>query len=254
MEVPTVAVESVRKELIRLYGNAFHLIAHGLSLHRGTIKSTQDLGTAVAQSRRLMPVDMDEYYERHIKPLYSAIVDFISNVQARQIPQVESDTLYVLREAGRNIVEAVKDMKHLHKNLSHNLHTTDDAVRKQYDAIRLQLASILRELNRIQEHEPDSDTILSLDAVAVELHESTRTREAALDELIRKRMISSQHATSLMNDNTYTYDISKNLLEMARPLFGSTQAEIKDAEQQLSLAESDLQSLATETNSESKAP
>jgi phosphate:Na+ symporter len=254
LEVPTVAVESVRKELIRLYENAFHLIAHGLSLHRVTIKSTQDLGAAVAESRRLMPVDMDEYYERHIKPLYSAIVDFISQVQAKQIPQADSDQLYVLREAGRNIVEAVKDMKHLHKNLSHNLRTTDDAMRTQYDAIRLQLASILRELNRIEEHKPDSESILSLDAVALELHDSTRQRETALDELIRKRIISSQHATSLMNDNSYTYDISSNLLEMARPLFGSIRTDDKDAELQLSLAKSDIENLSTAAKSERTAP
>ncbi len=243
MEVPAAAVEAVRKELIRLYQNAFHLIAHGLSLQRGTIMSTQDLGQAVAQSRRLMPVDMDEYYARHIKPLYSAIIEFISNAQARQLPQQESDQLTELRAAGANIVEAVKDMKHLHKNLSRNLRTTDDALRGEYDAIRLQLANILRELNNIEEREPDIDTILSLDAVALELKEATREREKALDELIRKRQISPMHATSLMNDNGYTYDISANLLEMARPIFGARQAELKSAEQQLSLEDVDLNKL-----------
>ena len=243
LEVPAAAVEAVRKELVRLYENAFHLIAHGLSLQRGTIKSTQDLGQAVAGSRRLMPVDMDEYYERHIKPLYSAIVEFISNAQARQLPQNESDQLSGLREASRNIVEAVKDMKHLHKNLSRNLRTTDDAMRSQYDAIRLQLATVLREINSIQEQTPDSDTILSADAVALELRENTRQREKVLDELIRKRQISPMHATSLMNDNGYTYDISANLVDMARQLFASRQAELKSAEQQLALEEDDLNKL-----------
>ncbi len=243
LEVPAAAVEAVRKELVRLYENAFHLIAHGLSLQRGTIKSTQDLGQAVAESRRLMPVDMDEYYERHIKPLYSAIVEFISIAQARQLPQYESDQLSALREASRNIVEAVKDMKHLHKNLSRNLRTTDDAIRSQYDAIRLQLATILREINSIQEQAHDSASILSADAIALELKESTREREKALDELIRKRQISPLHATSLMNDNGYTYDISANLVDMARQLFSSRQAELKSAEQQLALEEEDLNKL-----------
>ena len=243
LEVPAAAVEAVRKELVRLYENAFHLIAHGLSLQRGTIKSTDDLAQAVAKSRRLMPVDMDEYYERHIKPLYSDIVEFISNAQARQLSQQESDQLADLREASRNIAEAVKDMKHLHKNLSRNLRTTDDALRAQYDAIRLQLATVLREIDSIQEQAPDSDTVLSADVVALELKEATRQREKALDELIRKRQISPMHATSLMNDNGYTYDISANLVEMARQLFASQEAELKTAEQQLALEEDDLNKL-----------
>jgi phosphate:Na+ symporter len=243
LEVPAAAVVSVRKELIRLYQNAFHLIAHGLSLHRGTIKSDQDLGTAVAAARRLMPVDMDEYYERHIKPLHSAIIEFIGAAQTRKIPQQEADHLNSLRESSRNIVEAVKDMKHLHKNLSVFLRTDDLALRGQYDGVRLQLATILRELNNIQEQQPGSDTILSLDAVALDLKETISEREASLDEMIRRQQITPLNATSLMNDNGYAYDISANLLEMAWPLFGSRLPGLEDAELQLSLEESDLENL-----------
>jgi phosphate:Na+ symporter len=243
LEVPAAAVESVRKELVRLYENAFHLIAHGLSMHRGTIKSTQDLATAVAESRRLMPVDIDEYYERHIKPLHSAIVEFISAAQTREIPEQEAEQLNMQREASRNIVEAVKDMKHLHKNLSSFLRSPDEALRNQYDGIRLQLSTVLRELNSIQEQEAGSDSILSLDAVAIDLKESIRKREAALDESIRDNSIAPLNATSLMNDNSYAYDIAANLIEMAPPLFSSSPRDLKEAEKQLALEESVLEGL-----------
>jgi hypothetical protein len=43
-----------------------------------------------------------------------------------------------------------------------------------------------------------------------------------------------------MNDNGYAFDIAANLLQMARPLFGSRQSALKDAQRQLSLEDSDL--------------
>jgi phosphate:Na+ symporter len=243
LDVPAAAVESVRKELTRLYENAFHLVAHGLSLNRGTIKSEKDLASAVAKARRLMPVDVDEYYARHIKPLHSAIIEFIGAAQTRSLPLQESDQLNALREASRNIVEAVKAMKHLHKNLSRSLRTDNAVLQDQYDGIRLQLANILRELNNIQDADPASDTILSLDAAALYLKESVREQELVLNKLIRQRRISALDATSLMNDNAYACDISANLIEMARPLFGSTSQPEHNAEQQLSLGETDLAEL-----------
>ncbi len=243
MEVPAAAVESVRKELIRLYENAFRLIAHGLSLHRGAIKSDQDLATVVAQSRRLMPLDIDEYYDRHIKHLHSAIIEFISQTQTHKLPQRESDQLYALREASRNMVEAVKDMKHLHKNLSRYIAGDNTALRAQYDGIRLQLAIILRELSNIQEREPGSDSVLSLDAVQLGLKSANSKREATLDIAIRNGRISPLQATSVMNDNRYAYDISLNLLQMARILFSDEPPALKDAESRLALEDSDLDAL-----------
>jgi phosphate:Na+ symporter len=250
LEVPAAAVESVRKELNRLYQNAFRLIAHGISLHRGTIKSKQDLGAAVAASRRLMPVDIDEYYERHIKQLHSAIIDFISQAQSPSLPQSESDQLSALREASRHIAESVKAMKHLHKNLSRAMMSNDRSRQNHYDAIRLQLASVLRELEALQENGFNGNTVLSLDAVQLELREAGRQREAALDLAIRTRQITPLQATSLMNDNGYANDICVNLLAMARILFSHQPPTLQEAESRLALEDADLDELLAQRQSD----
>jgi phosphate:Na+ symporter len=41
------------------------------------------------------------------------------------------------------------------------------------------------------------------------------------DDLIRKGLISNQMAVSLMNDSSYAYEISKNLISMAQEMFSS---------------------------------
>jgi phosphate:Na+ symporter len=247
LEVPAAAMESIRKELLHLYDRAFRLIAHGLSLQRGTIKSEQDLLQAAIETHRVKDLDIDEYYERHIKLLHSAIIEFIIRLQSKQISEDHSKEIHALRQASRNIVEAVKDMKHLHKNLSRFLLTGGPAVRHQYDGIRVELATVLRELNTIREQE--SDAILALDEVALSLKESDRELDSSLDELIRAGKISPARATSLMNDNNYARHIAENLLEMGQILFGSREPGLKDAQAQLALADSDLDELLNKPKS-----
>ena len=241
LDVPAAAVSAVRKELVHLYKNAFRLLARGLSLHRGTIIAGENIAEAVAGTRRVVPLDVDEYYERYIKGLHSAIIEYLSRLQARQLPQQWSEEVSRLRQASRNIVEAVKAMKHLHKNLSRYTLSSNPYIRRQYDQIRLILAEVMSAIAKLESGDPDEETILSLDAVKLALEESDRKLNRALDELIRKNKISAYVATSLMNDSGYAYDIGRNLLEMAQTLFVNRDRPVTDAERQLALDDQDLE-------------
>ena len=46
-----------------------------------------------------------------------------------------------------------------------------------------------------------------------------------------------------MNDNAYARDIAENLLQMGRVLFGTRSAELKDAQEQVSLEDSELEEI-----------
>ena len=246
IEMPATAVESVRNELIHLYENAYRLISHGLSLHRGTIASERDLAEAAADTSRVMPLDIDDYYEHYIKGLHSAIIEFISKAQAQQSSERWSNELYALRQASLNIVEAVKGMKHLHKNLSRYVLSRDPYVRELYNEIRVEIATVLREIEQIRDQGPDAETILSLDAVRLGLDESRRKLDATLDEFIRSKRITAQMATSIMNDSAYAYNIGKNLDDMARSLLSAREPELKNAEQKLVLDDTDIEDVLRE--------
>ncbi len=115
-EFPDTLVETVRKEVLHLYDNAFEVLAHGLNLHRHDIRSDADLFELTQQPEKLMEFDLDDIYGRRVKVLYNAIVEFTSRNQG-QLPQEHMERVYVLREAARDIVEAIKDVKHMRKNL-----------------------------------------------------------------------------------------------------------------------------------------
>ena len=68
-ELPDTAIEAVRKETLRLYDNAFSIIAHGLSLHRYDILSDKVLENVVKKDRKVIPIDFDDEYEKSIVSL-----------------------------------------------------------------------------------------------------------------------------------------------------------------------------------------
>ena len=217
LETPSTAVSAVRKEVQHLFDNAYGLLAHGISLRRAVIESEEPLMDAVKYTRRIMPLDVDDDYENKIKSLHSEIVAFIGEAQTRELTREATEELYVLRQASRDIVEAVKAMKHMHKNLSRHGVSSNVAVREQYDTIRLQIAKLLRELRSILSA-PELVTSLSLDALKLSLEKSSQGLMDSLDEMIRTRRITPAVATSIMNDETYANDLGKNLLDSARAL------------------------------------
>ncbi len=127
--------------------HAFAIISHGLSLHRHDILSDRDLEEVVQQSRKPMPIDLDEEYNASVKGLYGEIVHFISRAQAT-MNEEQADELFRLRAAGRDIVEAIKDTKHMHKNLVRYIATDNADIRNEYNRIRVQLGEVLRRIGR----------------------------------------------------------------------------------------------------------
>jgi len=253
LKVPEVTVATVRKEIWHLYENAFGLIAHGLSLRRSVIRSEQSLQDAVAHTRRIMPLDIDDNYEQRVKSLQSAIVEFISEGGAADLPQSTVEQLYELRYASQNIVLAVKGMKHLHKNLSRFGLSRNQAVRDRYDEIRVLLAGLLREIEQLRKEEPTASTVRALDAYKVSVEHFHRDFSVRrLEEAIRERRISGAEATSLMNDADYTYDIAHLLIDSAQKLLVAKDKEARLAQSQVALSDEEIE--AAVESGEQKEP
>jgi phosphate:Na+ symporter len=253
IQVPEAAVAAAAKEVAHLYENAFDLLAQGLSVRRELIRSEQPLTRAVRATKRVRPLDIDDHYERRIKSLHSAIVEFISRASAIAMPTRYADRLYGLRQAAQSLVAAVKDMKHLHKNLSRHGVSSNEAIRDCYDEIRLHLAGLLREIEVQRAEQPDAASALSLDAARLSLERFYRQLNLTLEESIRRRQMTAHAATSLMNDLGYAYDIGKNLIAAAQALFIGEGERMRQVQQHLALDESDIeQALSQRPPPESK--
>ncbi len=248
-ELGDTAIEAVRKETLHLYDNAFGIIASGLSLRDEDILSDRPLNEIIAASRKPIAIDIDKDYNDNVKSLYAEIIGFVSEAQTRMTPD-QIDELFELRTAGRDIVEAIKDTKHLQKNLSSYLNSSNIHVRQEYDNIRYQVASVMRELNEVRKQGADSATILSIDNMNMEIKETSSQFDHILDGLVRNQQITLQMATSLMNDGSYAYDVSKNLVKMGKILFSTSSIPVREAERSLALDDDEMTELLDEDVSE----
>lgn len=242
MEFPDTVLEAVHKETLRLYDYAFDVMSKGLNLSPDEVLSDKKIKKVVKKSDKVVPFDIDEEYERKIKVLYSAIVEFISRSQTNMSSDF-SDELYDLRQAGRNIVESVKDIKHLQKNLAQNIGSENQYIRREYNKIRVQLAKVLRKLDSMREN---NETVLSIDILKVKMKKHDAAVNGTIDKLIRDDLITAQMATSLMNDSGYAYDVARNLINMGTKLFAAGDAEYSEAENLVALDEEDIDDLIKE--------
>ncbi len=240
-EFPDALVETVRKEVLHLYDNAFEVLAHGLNLHRHDIRSEADLLELAQQPEQLIEFDIDDIYGRKVKVLYNAIVEFTSRSQG-QLPQEHMERIYVLREAARDIVEAIKDVKHMRKNLVAYILSDNASIKGEYNKIRAQLGEILRELNILRESGEDAD-LVALDGLRLQMEENDSTLNGDLDRLIREGRITAPMATSLMNDSSYAYDVARNLITAGESLFAPRDLGMQQAARDMELDEDELNDL-----------
>ena len=138
----------------------------------------------------------------------------------------------------------MKDIKHLRKNVT--LYMTDDDVdiRREYNDLRFQIASLLREINDLRQTDEDERNIIELDAYRITIDEESTVTNGELDELIREEKITPVMATSLMNDHSYVHDAVWQLTDIARTLFGSKDMADIEAEELVGLSDVDDDDLA----------
>jgi Na+/phosphate symporter len=240
LQFPDTAVKSVQHETHHLYENATHIMLKAIGLHRRDVYSEQDLNEVIMKYRAIKDYDIDEAYERNIKGLYSAIIEFVS--QARFSWEMkQSGRLYWLREANLKLVEAVKDTKHLQKNLLRHSGSYNRYLVDEYQRIRYQIALVIRELQKIKDTVVVNELpLLSLDTLKGRIKEQRQAAIETIENLIREHKISAEAGTSLLNDNAYVYDIQKNLLSMAETVFINHATASVQAEKEMVLTDHEM--------------
>jgi len=234
------AVEAVRKESIRLYDIAAGVIADGLSIDRQALESEAKVKKVVKKSTDIIDEDIDDLYERKLKALYGAIVEFAINSRGGYSGGKLKEELRELRQAGQHVIEAVKGVKHLRKNLNRFLQSDNQFAIKEYNRLRRLIITALREIEEDRKSAREANAVMSLDHLKLEVEEKTLEFEKGLDDLIRKECIDVQTATSLMNDISYCREICWDLVEAGTVLFSTADFDETLAIRTISLGEDEI--------------
>ncbi|WP_163336563.1 Na/Pi cotransporter family protein [Desulfopila sp. IMCC35008] len=225
IKTPGPALTALAKETMHLYDIVTNTILKAVGISREEILSEVEWRRIVEKAPR-GDVDVDEIYEGRIKKLYSTILQHAvlaeSNMNKKQRKQV-----YKIKLASREIVEAVKDIRELQKNIGKYLQSDNTAIKGEYNFLRANLGEVLRRVEDIRRSPYDYD-LLGLVEVAREKNKNLdRVASNRLSRLLRDGEITENMASSLMNDSSYTRMIAKNLLKSAAILWaGEMETEI----------------------------
>ena len=239
LALPSTALSAIILETKHLYENAFDIIVHGLNLKKKNVLSSMDLDEVVKDVYTHGSFDIDDFYNHWIKGIYSDIIEFSTKAQAN-MPPAYIEELYKLKLASRDIVEAVKDTKHLQKNLLKYTSSSNEHIKEQYDDIRKGLAELLRNIHTIATTEEEDVIIVLLSKAKVHAKRYDILTNGILDKLIRKGLITKEMATSLMNDSDYAYNISQNLIAMAEILFIDIKSDLKKLNEEISISDEEV--------------
>jgi phosphate:Na+ symporter len=224
-DYPGTAVEALRNETIRIYDAAQRIIISALGLRKQDVFSNADLFQIASSQRRVHKLDIDSVYERRIKGIYSAIIAFISTTTFSREDE-HSAKIHWLRDASMNIVESVKDTKHLQKNLVRYIGPDNESMRDVYNQMRVQIAFIIRELEEMRESGDGVVDMSALDALKLVVNEDREKVNALLSDLIGTREITPIMGSSLMNDSSYAINIMTDLIQAAETLFVARETDL----------------------------
>ncbi len=219
IDTPTSALISLRKEVIHLYDNATEVLAHSVSLHRDSFIGKDDISSVVKQSNSKIDIDISDFYNTKIKELYGDIVHFAT---LSQINMNEDDLriVYYLKVASKDIVEAVKDAKQMQRNINIYINSKNTTIKNEYNTLREKIAKTLDKIETIKsKNYDDIDILTQIELLKEEIEELNLIENGKIDNLIRNSSIDVKMATSLINDSSFAYDISKRLIEVAVTLW-----------------------------------
>ena len=242
IEFPETVLKALKKEVWHLFDSAFEIMAHGMNLHRKQILESADLQKTIDEDREIHELDIDEVYERKVKVLYSAIIDFISNAQAH-MPSIYAEEMFRLRKASAEIVECVKHVKHLRKNATRYMVSDNEHIREEYNRLRYQVSMILREIYRLRD-EGDYDHalgMLELDELKAEIQLEHRQLDERVTRILRDDQITAMMATSLLNDFNYVDETSRQLLDTAQALLVSHSDLVAEAAREVVLDKDEIE-------------
>jgi len=242
---PDTALNVIIKEVNDLVDRVLAVITYGLYCSYDALKSDQSTEFILVEwDEAQYSKGVDDLYRAEIKGVYSDIVEFAAKSQPQMSPQ-QLQLVFELKTACRNAVEALKDVKHLRKNLSRSRGSDYVAVSEQYDRLRYDLVDLIREVTLIRSR-PDKGSLLSIDRARVHLEKADSVGSGELDRLIRERKIPGTVATSLMNDFHYAHGIGRKLINMVELLQGASSAGGRAIDSELTLDASEISDLIKE--------
>lgn len=230
LEFPGTVISSLVKESKYLYKNAvFKIVANGLNIHREDVKSDKKIKTIVKASHQDLQANVEELYYKKVKTIYSEILRYAVTAQNNlKLNKAQNNAITEIKIANRKMVEIIKDVRELNKNITESHNVDNTYIKKEYDSFRKKITKVLRVIYLFRTEAETKKYAHKLEELKKEAKANIRQSNKSIDKLIRKNLITAEMASSLFNDYTNVNDIIKKLIEVAELLYGKIDTLLDD--------------------------
>lgn len=222
LEFPGTVITSLFRESHYLFKNPiFEIVAHALNIHREDIKSDKKIKKIVKKAKKDMQIDVEDIYYKKVKTIYGEIIRYAATAQKDlKLNDLQDKAVNDIKTANRKMVEIIRDVRELNKNVTSSLEMNNKHLQKEYDDFRKKISKVLRVIYRFRKEENTKKYAKQLSELKQEAKDNIRQSNKTIDKLIRKDLITADMASSLFNDYTNVNDITKKLIEVAELLYG----------------------------------
>ena len=217
LPIPETSLPAIKKETIHLYNNAVEIISHSIFLHRHEFLNKENIEKIVEESEFDTIEDINHFYTTKIKNIYSELIAYATLAQ-EYMDEKDKDKAYDYKIASRNIVESIKDMRDLQKNIAFYIKSPNEYIKKEYNLLRTNIAQTIDTLEDLKSDD-DLDIVTELVLLQDRLKGLKEGKNHTIDTLIREGKIDSKMVSSLMNDSLLTYDVITKLIDAATILW-----------------------------------
>jgi len=235
LEFPGSVISSLVNESKYLYKNAiFEIVAHALNIHREDIKSDKKIGKIVKTSTEDFNTDIESLYYKKVKSIYGEILRYATTAQSKlKLSKKQNKSILDIKIANRKMIEIIKDIRELNKNISLATELSNKFVQKEYNGFRKKLTKVLRTIYLFRKEEDNLKYAQILSELKKEAKDNIRLSNKSIDKLIRKDLITAKEASSLFNDYTNVNNVTKKLIEVAELLYGKMDTLLEDTSENI---------------------
>lgn len=222
LKYPETVISAITKESKYLYKNAvFEIVAHALNIHRTDIKSDVKVKKIIKKSNILFDTNVRELYTTRVKNIYGEIIKYATKAQSTlKLTEIQNNELLKLKVANRKMVEILRDVGELSRNVSLYLNSENKYIKKEYDKIRNKVVKVLRAIHLFRTEKENQTYHKKLIKLKKEAKANIHSSNLEIDELIRKDLITVDMASSLFNDFDNVNDMIDHLIDVADLLYG----------------------------------
>lgn len=221
LEFPGTAISSLEKETKYLFENAiYEIVAHSVNLHRNEIESGRKSKKLIKKSKADFDINVRDLYTQKVKTIYGKILEYATRAQTDlNLNESQNKRVSEVKIANRKMVEIIRDVKELRRNIILYADSENKYIKKEYNKLRRLLVKVIRAINNFKSDENKDTSYNELIEMRNYAKASSKKGNKAINELIRKHLITTDMASSLVNDHENVNDMIEKLIQVGELLY-----------------------------------